>query len=66
LTPRTVFSDAKGLSYWENTLMALFINQTNGGLFKDSYWSASLPMEINADSVILRGVLFVHLQNLYT
>jgi hypothetical protein len=66
LTPRTVFSDAKGISYWENTLTAMFINKTNNGLFKDSYWSASLPMEITADAVILRGILNVHLQNIYT
>ena len=66
LTPRAVFSDAKGISYWENTLTALFMNKTNGGLFKDSYWAASLPMEITADAVILRGILNVHLQNIYT
>lgn len=66
LTPRAVFSDAKGISYWENTLTALFINKTNGGLFKDSYWAPSLPLEFNADSVILRGILTVHIENLYT
>lgn len=66
LTPRSVFSDARGISYWENTLTALFINERNGGLFKDSYWVASLPMEINSDSVILRGILTVHLQNIYS
>ncbi len=65
LTPRAVFSDAKGISYWENTLTALFMNETNSGVFKDSYWSPALPMEINADSVILRGILFVHVQNIY-
>jgi hypothetical protein len=66
LTPRTVFSDAKGISYWENTLSALFMNKTNGGVFKDSYWAATLPMEVTSDAVILRGILFVHLQNIYT
>lgn len=65
LTPRAVFSDVKGISYWENTLTALFMNQLNGGLFKDSYWAASLPMEITADAVILRGILNVHLENIY-
>lgn len=65
LTPRTVFSDAKGISYWENTLTALFVNKTNGGVFKDSYWAPHGAMEINADSVILKGILFAHLQNTY-
>ncbi len=65
LTPRAVFSDAKGISYWENVLTTLFINQTNSGMFKDSYWVASLPMEINSGSIILRGTLFAHLQNIY-
>lgn len=65
LTPRQVFSDAKGVSYWEHTLTALFVNNTNGGLFKDSYWAPAGAMEINADSVILKGVLFAHIQNIY-
>lgn len=65
LTPRQVYSDAKGISYWENTLIALFVNKTNGALFKDSYWAPNGSPEINADSVILKGILFVHVQNLY-
>lgn len=65
LKSREAFSHPKGLSYWENLLSVTFMNQRNGGLFKDSYWAATLPMEINADSVILRGILNVHLQNLY-
>ena len=65
LTPRDAFSDAKGLSYWEHAITALFMNKNNNRLFRDSYWEASLPMEINADSVIIRGILHVHLQNIY-
>lgn len=65
VTPRQVYSDAKGISYWENTLTSLFVNKTNNGLFKDSYWEPRGPMEINGDSVILKGVLSVHVQNTY-
>lgn len=65
LTPRQIFSHAKGISYWENTLMDLFINRLNNYTFKDSYWAATGPMEMNPDSVILKGVLVVTLQNQY-
>lgn len=64
-TPRAVFSDAKGISYWENTLMDLFVNQHNNHTFKDSFWSPVGAMEMNPDSTILKGVLTVTLQNIY-
>ena len=66
LASRQVFSDAKGISYWNQTLIETFINQTNSGMFKDSFWAPEIPMEEPADSLVLRGILTVTLQNTLT
>ncbi len=63
LKTREVFSDVKGISYWETTLMVLFANSTNEGLFRDSYWSVNTQLEQNAESVIIKGILTVVVDN---
>lgn len=66
LASRQVFSDAKGISYWQNLLIETFINQKNNGAFKDSYWTPDVEMDRPADSVVLRGTLTVVTQNVLT
>lgn len=60
---REVFSDTKGISYWETVLKVLFANNTNQGLFRDSYWSVNTQLEQNAESVIIKGILNVVVDN---
>ena len=64
LKSRQMFSDGKGISYWENALTSMFANKTNNGTFKDSYWSPSV-METNADSIVIKGLFNAVIQNQY-
>lgn len=59
LTSRQVFSNSKGISYWESVMTTLFANSTNSGLFRDSYWTPNGNMEQNDESTILKGILHV-------
>lgn len=63
LTPRQVFSDLKGISYWDRLLVNLFGNRNNDGRFKDSLWAPSVSMEQNAESTILKGILTIVVEN---
>ena len=61
---RTSVSDAKGISYWLDTIEALFLNQTNSGAFKDSYWEFT-GLEPDEDVYTIKGILVVEILNNY-
>lgn len=62
---RNSVSDSKGISYWQDTLEALFLNGTNSGQFKDSFWEFN-ELDINDDIYVIKGVLTVEILNNYT
>lgn len=59
LVPREVFSNTKGVSYWEDAISRLFANNIAGGLFRDSLWTTNGVMEQNPESTLIKGVLTV-------
>lgn len=61
---RNSVSDSKGISYWIDTIKALFLNGTNGGVFRDSYWEV-LGTDPSEDSYVIRGNLFIEVLNIY-
>lgn len=63
LASRQVFSDAKGISYWNDILIRTFLNQRNSNTFKDCKWEPEGTIEKGSDSVVLKGVLTVRLEN---
>lgn len=65
LTSANIFSDAKGISYWETTLTALFANRRVIGLFRDSYWYPKGSIEYPSASVIIKGILEVTIDTFY-
>lgn len=65
LTDRKVWSDAKGISYWTMAISLLFANQTNGGLFRDSYWTPNAAMEQDDSATIIRGILHITVDTVY-
>src|SRR3990167_221645 len=64
LKSRQLFSDGKGISYWENALTSMFANKTSNGTFKDSYWSPTIQ-ETQADSIVIKGIFSAVVQNQY-
>jgi hypothetical protein len=64
LKSRELYSDAKGLSYWENQLTIALINGTNNGAFKNSYWELT-NQEDYQDTVVLRGIFTCEIVNRY-
>lgn len=62
---RSSVSDAKGISYWVDTVKALLLNQQNNGLFTDSFWKFTALDDSN-DTYIIKGVLTVEILNRYT
>ena len=61
---RLSVSDAKGISYWKNTVTELLLNGTNGGLFKDSFWKP-IELDDSEDGYIIKGILTVEVLNRY-
>jgi len=65
VTDRKSVSDAKGISYWIDTVQALLLNGTNSGVFESSEWNYSMTDE-TGDAYKLKGEFTVEINNLYT
>lgn len=61
---RELYSDGKGLSYWENLLTSVLKRQNNNGVFKDCWWEFEQQVNEN-DAVVLKGVFNCEIQNIY-
>lgn len=61
---RELYSDANGASYWIDKLTTTFINGTNNGAFRDSWWAFD-HQEDDADAVVLKGIFHCEVQNVY-
>lgn len=55
LESRQLYSDAKGLSYWENLIRSTLFHRTNNGAFQDSYWEFLNQKNLD-EAVILQGM----------
>lgn len=64
LRPRESYSDAKGVSYWENLITSTLLHQTNSGAFVNSWWEF-VRREDLADCIILRGIYHCEVANRY-
>lgn len=64
LKSRNLYSDPYGLSYWIDKLTSTFINGTNNGAFKNSWWQFA-GQEDDADAVVLKGIFNCEIQKLY-
>ncbi len=61
---RELYSDSRGISYWENILTSTLKRQNNNGVFKDSWWEFEQQVDEN-DAVILKGIFNCELENTY-
>jgi hypothetical protein len=61
---RELYSDAKGLSYWESQLTDALMFGTNLGAFKSSFWELQ-NQEDYQDTVVLRGIFTCEIVNRY-
>lgn len=61
---REAYSDAKGISYWENLITSTLLHQTNNGLFVTSRWEFQ-GLEELADSIVLKGIYHCEILNRY-
>lgn len=62
---RDSVSDSLGISYWVDTMRALFQNGTNSGKFKNSWWEFEEEDPSN-DIYVVKGVLNVEILNNYS
>ena len=62
---RDSVSDSLGISYWVDTIRALFQNGTNSGKFKNSWWEFE-EEDPSKDIYRIKGVLNVEILNNYT
>jgi hypothetical protein len=62
---RELYSDSKGLSYWENLLTASLIFENNSEAFQNSVWEF-VGQENENDATILKGIFTCEIQNRYT
>jgi hypothetical protein len=63
-TSRHLYSDSRGLSYWENLITSTLLHQTNSGAFVNSWWEF-VRQENLADAVKLKGIHHTELINRY-
>jgi len=64
-TDRKSVSDSRGISYWVDTIQALLLNGTNGGVFESSQWHY-ITTDETGDAYKLKGEFEVEIDNLYT
>lgn len=64
LQTRQLYSEAKGLSYWENLLHSTLFHKTNDEVFQDSWWEFLNQKNLD-DSVILQGMFHCEVVNRY-
>jgi len=64
-TPRQTVSDGFGTSYWVDQLTVLFLNKTNSGAFKRTFWSKESIQEINS-GIKIKGLVTIEILNKYT
>jgi hypothetical protein len=62
---RESLSDAKGVSYWENTLKSLYKHSTNNGTFRDSFWETLFIVPTDGAQII-RGRFVCEVENRFT
>lgn len=55
LKSRELYSDTYGASYWVDKLTSTFLNQTNNGAFRDSFWEFA-GQDNEDEAVIVRGI----------
>lgn len=64
LKSRELYSDAKGLSYWQYEINRLLLHQTNSGVFETSWWEYK-SQEEKGDCIILKGIHHCEVRNIY-
>jgi hypothetical protein len=64
LKSREQYSDAKGVSYWENLVFSTLLHQRNNGAFVNSFWTFERSEKL-ADSIIVHGEWTCELENIY-
>lgn len=64
LKSRDLYSDPYGVSYWVDKLTATFINGSNNGNFKTSWWEF-LRQEEDAEAVVLKGIFHCEVEQTY-
>ena len=57
-------TDAKGISYWKDTIEALLLHQTNDGVFLDTKWDFNL-LDPSNDRVVIKGRFTCEIVNNY-
>lgn len=65
LKSRELYSDVKGLSYWENLITAALIFENNNEAFQSSSWEF-VGQENENDATVLKGVFNCEVQNRYS
>lgn len=65
LADRKSISDSFGISYWVDTIRNLFMNGTNDGKFKNSWWDYT-EQDPSEDLYTIKGVFQCEILNNYT
>ncbi len=61
---RELYSDPKGISYWEDLLTAALEFENNNEAFQSSHWELQSQEDEN-DATILKGLFYCEIQNIY-
>lgn len=64
LKSRELYSDAKGISYWENLMTSALAFGNNSETFQTSGWEFQ-SQENKNDATVLKGIFTCEVQNLY-
>lgn len=64
LKSRELYSDAKGLSYWENLMTSALIFENNNETFQTSGWEFQAQENEN-DATVLKGIFTCEVVNRY-